>query len=428
MNLLDLVTIENLWGRNDPIQIKFDRKFNFLVGRNGSGKTTVINLIAAALTADFEKLDKMEFSKVSIIFKPTSGSKKPSIDIKKQKRDDIPFCQINYEFRNSQKDKPITFDLGNLEHERFYRGLPPRSQRERMFRDHYLDIRKQLESFVSVCWLSVHRYNDDNRPGEDRRPIPAIDQKLISLNNILVRYFSSLTKKYSDNIIEFQKKTLISVLTPEKSDALIVFSNSINIDNEKKALTGIFEVLGVEEKQYAQKIKTHFEKFQQAIKVKDDKKSLTIEHFTYIYNTWRSHSLVQDYEELQSKKGEIFKPRDDFLDEINKLFDGRKRVSLSDKNELNYTLANNNPIQPEELSSGEKQLLIILGEALLQQGEPYVYITDEPELSLHVSWQETLTSSITRLNPNAQIIFATHSPDIVAGNSNKIINMENYFK
>jgi predicted ATPase len=126
--------------------------------------------------------------------------------------------------------------------------------------------------------------------------------------------------------------------------------------------------------------------------------------------------------------GRLFKSRDDFLDEINKLFDGRKRVSLSDKNELTYTLANNNPIQPEELSSGEKQLLIILGEALLQQGESYVYITDEPELSLYVSWQETLTSSITRLNPNAQIVFATHSPDIVAGNSDKIINMEYYFK
>jgi hypothetical protein len=206
MNVLDIVTIENLWGRDDPIQIKFDRKFNFLVGRDGSGKTTVTNLIAAALTADFEKLDKMEFSKVSIIFKPTSGSKKPSIDIKKQKRDDLPFCQINYEFRNSKKEKPIIFDLGNLEHERFYRGLPPRSQRERMYRDHYRDIRKQLESFVSVCWLSIHRYNDESRPGEDRRPIPAIDQKLISLNNILVRYFSSLTKKYSDNIIEFQNR------------------------------------------------------------------------------------------------------------------------------------------------------------------------------------------------------------------------------
>ncbi|WP_236514203.1 AAA family ATPase, partial [Pseudomonas tremae] len=81
-------------------------------------------------------------------------------------------------------------------------------------------------------------------------------------------------------------------------------------------------------------------------------------------------------------------------------------------------------ILPEELSSGEKQLLIILGEALLQQSAPYVYIADEPELSLHVSWQEQLTGAISQLNRNAQIIFATHSPDIVGVHSESIIDME----
>ncbi|MNQ81639.1 hypothetical protein D3C85_966700 [compost metagenome] len=79
----------------------------------------------------------------------------------------------------------------------------------------------------------------------------------------------------------------------------------------------------------------------------------------------------------------------------------------------------------EELSSGEKQLLIILGEALLQQSEACVYIADEPELSLHVYWQEELTKAISQLNRNAQIIFATHSPDIVGGHADKIIDMEN---
>lgn len=59
-------------------------------------------------------------------------------------------------------------------------------------------------------------------------------------------------------------------------------------------------------------------------------------------------------------------------------------------------------------------MLIILGEALLQQKIPSIYIADEPELSLHVEWQQSLITNLLRINPGGQIIFATHSPDIVS--------------
>ena len=80
------------------------------------------------------------------------------------------------------------------------------------------------------------------------------------------------------------------------------------------------------------------------------------------------------------------------------------------------------------MSSGEKQLIIILGESLLQQSIPHIYIADEPELSLHVEWQEKLVSSLKELNPNSQIIFATHSPDIVSEFSKSVIKVEETIK
>ena len=49
-------------------------------------------------------------------------------------------------------------------------------------------------------------------------------------------------------------------------------------------------------------------------------------------------------------------------------------------------------IQLRELSSGEKQLVIILGEANSHNNAPLGSISDEPELSLHVTWQEKLTT------------------------------------
>lgn len=65
------------------------------------------------------------------------------------------------------------------------------------------------------------------------------------------------------------------------------------------------------------------------------------------------------------------------------------------------------------LSSGEKQLLIILMTILLQDGEHTVLLMDEPEVSLHMEWQQVLIDTIFRLNPNVQIILSTHSPAII---------------
>jgi predicted ATP-dependent endonuclease of OLD family len=40
-------------------------------------------------------------------------------------------------------------------------------------------------------------------------------------------------------------------------------------------------------------------------------------------------------------------------------------------------------------------------------------LMDEPEISLHFEWQKILLESILEINPNAQIIVATHSPAMV---------------
>ena len=42
-----------------------------------------------------------------------------------------------------------------------------------------------------------------------------------------------------------------------------------------------------------------------------------------------------------------------------------------------------------------------------------VFIVDEPELSLHIDWQEKFVDAIQKANPNVQLILATHSPAII---------------
>jgi predicted ATPase len=70
-------------------------------------------------------------------------------------------------------------------------------------------------------------------------------------------------------------------------------------------------------------------------------------------------------------------------------------------------------LSPYQLSGGEKQLLIILMTVLVQDNRPSILLMDEPEISLHFDWQKKLIGYIRELNPNCQVILATHSPAII---------------
>ncbi|SMG32444.1 ATP-binding protein [Sphingobacterium psychroaquaticum] len=114
-----------------------------------------------------------------------------------------------------------------------------------------------------------------------------------------------------------------------------------------------------------------------------------------------------------------------FKEYINDFFREAGKKIDEDKNELSFTLLkSNNPITIYQLSSGEKQLLLILLTVLLQDKKSSIIFMDEPEISLHFDWQKQLINIISTLNPNAQLIIATHSPAmIMEGWFDKVVNI-----
>lgn len=105
-------------------------------------------------------------------------------------------------------------------------------------------------------------------------------------------------------------------------------------------------------------------------------------------------------------------PKKKFQDMVDDLFaDTHKRIDRK-SNEIQF-LQNGENLTPYQLSSGEKQMLVILLTVLVENGEPYVLLMDEPEISLHIEWQQKLIQLIRDLNPNAQIILSTHSPALI---------------
>ena len=58
-------------------------------------------------------------------------------------------------------------------------------------------------------------------------------------------------------------------------------------------------------------------------------------------------------------------------------------------------------------------MLVILMTVLVEDNQPYVLFMDEPEVSLHIDWQQRLIDLILELNPNVQMILTTHSPAVI---------------
>ncbi len=98
-----------------------------------------------------------------------------------------------------------------------------------------------------------------------------------------------------------------------------------------------------------------------------------------------------------------------FLDIVDDLFSETGKKIDRKSNELQFSQYGE-VLQPYVLSSGEKQVLVILLTALTEDQQPYVLFMDEPEASLHFEWQKRLVGLIRELNPNAQIVLTTHSP------------------
>ena len=99
-------------------------------------------------------------------------------------------------------------------------------------------------------------------------------------------------------------------------------------------------------------------------------------------------------------------------DIIDDLFKETGKQIIRSENEIRFSQLGE-VLRPYQLSSGEKQMLAILLTVLVEDRKPYVLFMDEPEVSLHFEWQKRLIELILKLNPNVQLIVATHSPAVI---------------
>ena len=115
-----------------------------------------------------------------------------------------------------------------------------------------------------------------------------------------------------------------------------------------------------------------------------------------------------------------------FRNIINRRFEPTKTLLIHKQKGMVFRAANGNEIPPEALSSGEQHEVVLFYELLFQVKPESLVLIDEPEISLHVVWQQQFLRDIQKIIQLASfdVLIATHSPQIVHDRWDLTVSLE----
>ena len=423
--------ITKLWGYRD-INLTFHKDVNILIGPNGSGKTTILNLLHSILSLDVQPLLDAGFNQAEIKLRSFKGKSVNTVKVEAtdrflkfsigQKEHEVSI--VTAANRRIPTDR-LPYESGRI----LWKTLPSHFARERTALEELYD---ELTALVPLVWLPVSR----RLPGteyEEKQPttielLESVNLRLGELLDGLSDYHSRLNAQLSKRYGDFENQVLSVMLYSKEHDSLdsILRSipSSLPTETEKDQLREAFKGAGLLDDQMRSRINDHFAAAEESAKRISASKNvgLELEDILVVPLISRTKFMVEYATELEKHRNDIFAPLRLYENIVN-LFLEDKTIKVEENGRLKIESLSQSELNWRNLSSGEKQILILLTQALLRVDKPVVYIADEPELSLHVTWQEKLLESLVSLGGDIQVIVATHSPDIVGKFRNRVITL-----
>ncbi|MCG9134153.1 ATP-binding protein [Candidatus Poribacteria bacterium] len=415
--LIESFKITKLWGYRD-IDLIFNRDVNCLIGVNGSGKTTILNLLYSILSGDLRSILNINFQQAKIGLRGFQG--KPVRTIKVDVTDEF------LKFKVGQKPHNIPIDI--LSDSRLTRFSSRYFYEKKDVIRNMLseEIDGELTPLVPLVWLPISRRlpvtEDEEEQYIRREGLESVDLRLKELLAGISRYHSILNAQLSERYGEFERQVLSVILYSKNLDRLDLTPSSPT-EVEKVQLLGAFEASGLLNSEIHSRIDDHFAAVERVVKrITENPNVYEEEDILVLPLISRTKDMVEFARKLEQYRKDIFAPLHLYEDTVNS-FLKEKTIKVDESDGLKIESSSKSVLNWRDLSSGEKQILILLTQALLKFDEPVVYIADEPELSLHVTWQGKLLESLVMLGGQKQIIVATHSPDIVGKFQDKVIDL-----
>lgn len=409
-----------------------DDKLTFLIGINGSGKTSVLKLILGLVSPSFNYLNSIDhkFAQITCIHnqqiiiiqseKVQENKLKLSVNIddtiivdeikKLKKIEDI----TNEEFRkissqHIEEFENLNFTKKLLEFKTpFFLGLD-----RRIYEGQQIDKNRLIYS---------RKYNDF--PINDH-----LNRSLIEIQEVIYDYYRLIASEQPRINSEFKNNVLLQTFEFIETREFNVFRDKKELAEKREKATDAFKNLKVDG--IVESLNDFFDSLNKTfIEFTEIQKKRTSGDYEMsdidIIQKWFNNqpqlkkidSLIEFNKTYQDALQKLYEPIEKTKQIINEFFkESKKELIIDAKGEIKIKLKNGDEVNLYQLSSGEKQIIILLGNLIYfvekSKDEPGIFIVDEPEISLHLSWQEIFVKSLINASPNTQFIIATHAPAIV---------------
>lgn len=427
-------------------KVEYPTRENVLIitGPNGFGKTQVLNIIFNLFNRKFLFFNKLVFNKITICL---SDGVKIIIDktnVIKNKQLEL-LVEEPIKGSNIQKELKFIFFDNGIEIENFnysfelsenlIRAIDRFLPLQRISSDKWVDYR--TDQTIEIEEL-LQTYADQ-LPAEVSKNLLKINSKkandiLDSINVHLIkeqRLFKMVQNPDRNYRNEREQTIMIETiqtyadelkkLIMDRSQQSFIISQSLDSTYPNRLITEKGKVskdeydnrfANLTEKQNKLTNNGLYESKQKVLPYSaDDAKALLV--------------YLNDLEQKLSVFDDLLEKLELFTNILNERRFTYKSIVIDREKGFYFKTNNNKTLDLNELSSGEQHEVVLLYELIFKTKSGILVLIDEPEISLHISWQKEFLDdllSIIKIQ-DFQVLIATHSPSIINDRWDLVYNL-----
>lgn len=413
------IQFEKLFGRFDYDVIFNSEGLTIITGPNGYGKSTILKSIEA-LSKEFVGLFffmRLDFKKITVNFE---NNKKIIIE---------------------KADDRLTINNIPIEGEVFQDGLEDTLDRrpylsridENTWFDRRRGIRTTLNEYIGDLYIKEMRSLESDE-------IKVFSKELLDLlkeTKQLVGeiYFIKEQRLIRENKNRRDEQEIVNVIEelPIQFKALMssVQQDYSTVANKLDSTypNRLFETEeGIAEADYKIKMQEMALKFETLSKYD---LSTMQEPVNFIFKEEHAKALKVYFDDFEVK----YQVYEDFINKLDLYTDiinhrlSFKTLKISKEFGISVIDENNKSLKLNQLSSGEKQEIVLFYDLIFGTKKDVLLLIDEPEISLHIIWQKKFMDDLLRIidYKGFNVVVATHSPQIINNHWDRQIDLGEFY-
>lgn len=407
------------------VDINFKETISLIVGINGSGKTTALNLISWILALKLGQLAATEFENLILDFEHKGTEL--SIKVEKSERGMMLSLTGAAEAYNPLIVPPLPYPAPvNNASEAWvrspYEALSPDASERPLW-----EFILSLPRVINITLDRVISVDDGGTAYRTLSPgwsATASKTPLEHVNEIIAATYAKLEARIKGADEKLNEDLLMTSFIPRTEDSVPLNTDKFNesIGKMKKIERDLSTSLGLRPNKLLREYFGELYELWKGFASQRDPASLDLGYLRR--ETARIDAIQDALNRASSVKISASRQWNRYITTLNDLFgDSGKQIHIArNKRELSfrYTDLPKDAVVRDRgvgnLSSGERQLIVLLTYIAFPPPRSSVMIIDEPELSLHPKWQEAFMASVMSVaSKRLQLVIATHSPAVVGG-------------